>query len=172
MFRKMRRSKQELPADEALRLLEAGSSGVLALLGDGGWPYAVPLSYAYAAGKLYFHCARAGHKLDAVRSEPRASFCVVAQDLVVPEKYTTHYRSVIAFGRVRIPVLEDAQAALCRVRILEDGDEKRRGIELLAERFAPDDSAGHRRRVVDSEWDNFCVLEFDIEHITGKEAKI
>ena len=157
MFRKMRRSKQELPADEALRLLEAGSSGVLALLGDGGWPYAVPLSYAYAAGKLYFHCARAGHKLDAVRSEPRASFCVVAQDLVVPEKYTTHYRSVIAFGRVRI---------------LEDGDEKRRGIQLLAERFAPDDSAGHRRRVVDSEWDNFCVLEFDIEHITGKEAKI
>lgn len=157
MFRKMRRSKQELPADEALRLLEAGSSGVLALLGDGGWPYAVPLSYAYAAGKLYFHCARAGHKLDAVRSEPRASFCVVAQDLVVPEKYTTHYRSVIAFGRVRI---------------LEDGDEKRCGIELLAERFAPDDSAGHRRRVVDSEWDNFCVLEFDIEHITGKEAKI
>lgn len=157
MFREMRRSKQELPADEALRLLEAGSSGVLALLGDGGWPYAVPLSYAYAAGKLYFHCARAGHKLDAVRSEPRASFCVVAQDLVVPEKYTTHYRSVIAFGRVRI---------------LEDGDEKRRGIELLAERFAPDDSAGHRRRVVDSEWDNFCVLEFDIEHITGKEAKI
>lgn len=157
MFRKMRRSKQELPADEALRLLEAGSSGVLALLGDEGWPYAVPLSYAYAAGKLYFHCARAGHKLDAVRSEPRASFCVVAQDLVVPEKYTTHYRSVIAFGRVRI---------------LEDGDEKRRGIELLAERFAPDDSAGHRRRVVDSEWDNFCVLEFDIEHLTGKEAKI
>ena len=157
MFRKMRRSKQELPADEALRLLEAGSSGVLALLGDGGWPYAVPLSYAYAARKLYFHCARAGHKLDAVRGEPRASFCVVAQDLVVPEKYTTHYRSVIAFGRVRI---------------LEDGDEKRRGIELLAERFAPDDSAGHRRRVVDSEWDNFCVLEFDIEHITGKEAKI
>lgn len=157
MFRKMRRSKQELPADEALRLLEAGSSGVLALLGDEGWPYAVPLSYAYAAGKLYFHCARAGHKLDAVRNEPRASFCVVAQDLVVPEKYTTHYRSVIAFGRVRI---------------LEDGDEKRRGIELLAERFAPDDSAGHRRRVVDSEWDNFCVLEFDIEHITGKEAKI
>lgn len=157
MFRKMRRSKQELPADEALRLLEAGSSGVLALLGDGGWPYAVPLSYAYAAGKLYFHCARAGHKLDAVRNEPRASFCVVAQDLVVPEKYTTHYRSVIAFGRVRI---------------LEDGYEKRRGIELLAERFAPDDSAGHRRRVVDSEWDNFCVLEFDIEHITGKEAKI
>lgn len=157
MFRKMRRSKQELPADEALRLLEAGSSGVLALLGDGGWPYAVPLSYAYAAGKLYFHCARAGHKLDAVRNEPRASFCVVAQDLVVPEKYTTHYRSVIAFGRVRI---------------LEDGDEKRRGIELLAERFAPDDSAGHRRRVVDSEWDNFCVLEFDFEHITGKEAKI
>ena len=157
MFRKMRRSKQELPADEALRLLAEGSSGVLALSGDEGWPYAVPLSYAYAAGKLYFHCARAGHKLDAVRNEPRASFCVVAQDLVVPEKYTTHYRSVIAFGRVRI---------------LEDGDEKRRGIELLAERFAPDDSAGHRRRVVDSEWDNFCVLEFDIEHITGKEAKI
>ena len=68
---------------------------MLALSGDGGYPYAVPLSYLYHQGKLYFHCAKSGHKLDALRREPKASFCVVAQDQVAPLEYTTLYRSVI-----------------------------------------------------------------------------
>ena len=86
-------------------MLSRRTSGVLALLGDGGWPYAVPLSYAFDGEKLYFHCAREGHKLDAIRREARASFCVVDRDEVVPAEYTTYFRSAIAFGRVR--VIED-----------------------------------------------------------------
>ena len=66
--------------------------------------------------KLYFHCAKSGHKLDAVRRNPKASFCVVDQDLIVPERYTTYYRSVIAFGVMRI---------------LEDDGEKRAAVEKL-----------------------------------------
>lgn len=98
MFRPMRRSAQALGVDACREVLSRGTSGVLALLGDGGWPYAVPMSYAFDGEKLYFHCAREGHKLDAIRREARASFCVVDRDEVVPAEYTTYFRSAIAFG--------------------------------------------------------------------------
>lgn len=155
MFRPMRRGRQALGADACRDVLSRGASGVLALLGDGGWPYAVPLSYAFDGEKLYFHCAREGHKLDAIRREARASFCVVDRDEVVPEEYTTYFRSVIAFGRVRV---------------LEDEAQKRAAIELLARRYFPQDSAENRRRAIEREWTGLCMLEMDIEHMSGKEA--
>ena len=86
MKHEMRRAKQRLSPEESLAILEKGSSDVLALW-DGEEPYAVPLSYVYHQGKLYFHCARAGRKLEAARTCPKASFCVVAVDHVIPEKY-------------------------------------------------------------------------------------
>ena len=102
MFRAMHRSRQTMPQEECAAVLERGSHGVLALAGDGDYPYAVPISYVYTNRKLYFHCAKSGHKLDAIGRCPKASFCVVDQDQVEPLAYTTHYRSVIAFGTIRV----------------------------------------------------------------------
>lgn len=68
------------------------------------------MSYAYREGKIYFHAARTGHKIDAIARCSKASFCVVDQDKIVPEKFTTHYRSAIAFGRIR--VAEDPEEIL------------------------------------------------------------
>ena len=85
MFREMRRKKQALRPEDCARILAQGTSGVLALLGDDGYPYAVPLSYVYHEGRIYFHSAMTGHKLDALRRCPKASFCVVDQDQMVPE---------------------------------------------------------------------------------------
>ena len=99
MLPEMRRKAQQLPQAEAEEILRAGSSGALALAGEEGYPYALPISYVYHGGRLYFHCAPAGHKLNAIARCPKASFCVIAQDDVVPALYTTRYRSVIAFGR-------------------------------------------------------------------------
>ena len=155
MFRPMRRSAQALGVDACREVLSRGTSGVLALLGYGGWPYAVPMSYAFDGEKLFFHCAREGHKLDAIRREARASFCVVDRDEVVPEEYTTYFRSVIVFGRVRI---------------LEDEAQMRAAIELLARRYFPQDSAENRHRAIEREWAGLCMLEMDIEHMSGKEA--
>ena len=155
MFRPLRRFKQALSPEECRAVLERGTSGVLALSGDEGYPYAVPLSYVYADGKLYFHSAKAGHKVDAVRNCPKASFCVIDQDQIVPEEYTSHFRSVIVFGTMRI---------------LEDDGEKRAAIEALALKYAPDDDAADRNRAIDREWAPLCMLELTIDHITGKEA--
>lgn len=155
MFPKMRRSKQALSPEEMESILLGGTSGVLALQGEGGYPYAVPLSYVYTGGRFYFHCARAGHKIDAVRHSPKASFCVIGQDQVVPEEYTSYYRSVIAFGTVRI---------------LEDDDEIRRAIETLSVKYAPEDSPAGRDRVIDRAWDRLCILELTVDHMSGKQA--
>lgn len=155
MFREMRRKKQQLTQEETMVILREGTSGVLSLTGDEGYPYGVPLSYVYDGDKLYFHCAKEGHKIDAIRKNPKASFCVIAQDEIVPEKYTTCYTSVIAFGSVRI---------------LENEGEKRRAIEELALKYAPEDSEENRQNYIEKNWEPLCMLEMTVEHLSGKEA--
>lgn len=153
MFREMRRKTQQLTDAESIAILEKSSSGVLALLGDEQYPYALPISYVYRDGKLYFHCAMAGHKLDAIAGSDKASFCVIDRDQVVPEEYTTYYRSVIAFGRIRM---------------LEDTAAKRAAIECLAEKYAPAQAGADQE--INQSWSRLCMLEMRIEHMTGKEA--
>ncbi len=154
-FREMRRKRQALSRREVLDILRRGTSGVLALSGDDGYPYAVPISYVYDEGKLYFHSAKSGHKIDAVQRSPKASFCVIDRDRVVPEEYTTYFRSVIAFGRIRV---------------LDGEGEKRAAIEKLAVKYAPEDTAVNRSRAIEHEWKPLCMLEMTVDHVTGKEA--
>ena len=86
-FRKMRRSRQQLTKSECDAILSKTTSGTLALLGDNGYPYAVPISYVYADGRLYFHSAKMGHKVDAIRRYDKASFCVIAADDIHPSPF-------------------------------------------------------------------------------------
>lgn len=141
--------------EESTAVLMRGTSGVLAVLEDDDYPYAVPLSYAYYGTHIYFHCAKAGHKLDAINRNSKASFCVIDQDEVVPKEYTSYFRSVIVFGTIRI---------------IENEQEKRKAIELLALHYAPEDTAEHRNAAINREWGALCMLEMTIEHITGKQA--
>lgn len=156
MFREMRKKQRQLPQEEAAAILREGSSGVLALAGDEGWPYAVPLSYLYLEGRLYFHCAREGYKLDALRKEPRASFCVIAQDKLCPEKYTTLYRSAIAFGRLRV---------------LEEEGEIHAAIDALTKKYFPEESEASREAAIARSWDAMYLLEMSVEHLTGKARR-
>lgn len=154
MFREMRRKKQKLSAEECRAVLGRGTSGVLAVFGDEDYPYAVPLSYAHADSKIFFHSAGSGHKLDAIARHAKVSFCVIDRDEVVPEKYTTYFRSVIAFGRARV---------------LENVDEKRRALKILAARYSPDQEQGHRQEI-DKGLSHVVMIELTVEHLSGKEA--
>lgn len=156
MFREMRRKGQALPREACEAVLRRQTAGVLATAGDDGYPYAVPLSYAYGDGRIYIHGAGEGHKLDAIARSDKVSFCVIDQDDVVPEKYTTNYRSVIAFGRARV---------------LRDVEEKRHALEKIAARYSPDqlDALMHAPNI-DQQLARVCLVEIAIEHMTGKEA--
>ena len=131
-FRPMRRKRQELPQEECEKILNHATAGVLSVLGDGGYPYGVPLSYAYKDGKIYFHSAVEGHKIDALNNEKKCSFTVIAQDKIHPDEYTTYFRSVIAFGRIHR---------------LEGREELIHGLRLLGEKYNPGDHAGLQHEI-------------------------
>ena len=150
----MRRNRQQLSEEENIEILQKATSGVLALLGDNGYPYAVPISYVYADGKIYFHSALSGHKVDAIRSCDKASFCVIEQDDVKPEKYTSFFRSVIAFGRIHIEEDEAEKLAIAR---------------LLGNRYNPNHEEA-LQKVIEEGLSRMLAIRLDIEHLTGKEA--
>ena len=153
-FRAMRRKRQQLSEEESISILRKSTAGTLALLGDNDYPYAVPISYVYADGKLYFHSALSGHKVDAIRKCDKASFCVIAQDDVQPEKYTTFFRSVIAFGRIHI---------------IEDEQEKLETARMLGNRYNPAQEEALQKEL-ENGLSRMLMIRLDIEHLTGKEA--
>lgn len=157
MFREMRRVKQLLSREAAEKILRKGEFGVLALTGDDGYPYAVPINYAVEGNKIYFHSAKTGHKLDAIRRNDKASFCVVDKHNVIAEEFTTYFTSAIAFGRIRI--VED-----------NADPDKLRGLELLADKYSAKASPIRRAKEI-GRLDALVIPVMTIEHLTGKAAR-
>ncbi len=154
MFREMRRHRQQLSEAEAHEVLANGCWGTLAVLGDEGYPYTVPLNYGYYNGAIYFHCAKEGHKLDAIVACDKVSFCVVERDTVVPQEYTSYYKSVVAFGRAHI---------------VKDEAEKQESLHFLGMRYHPDRSATDAE--IAKSGAHLHMVRIDIEHLSGKQAK-
>lgn len=154
--RKMRRNAQQLDDAECRRILDDATSGVLSLIDADGEPYGVPLSYGVAEGKIYFHCAVAGRKLDAVRSHGRASFCIIERDDVLPAKFTTAYRSVIAEGRIAE---------------ITDEDERLYALRLLAAKYSPEETAEAVEQEICGCLNRVTVLALTIENLSGKQGK-
>lgn len=154
MFREMRRNKQALSREAIEEILNRATSGVLAVNGDDGYPYTVPVSHVYESGTLYFHSAASGHKVDGIRGDDRVSFCVIDQDQVVPEELTTYFRSAVVFGRARI---------------VEDETVKRHALALLGQKY----SSGFpekTRAAIARELKTVTIVEIAVEHMSGKEA--
>ena len=154
MFREMRRINQLLDPKEVTAVLGRCTNGVLACLGDAGYPYAVPLNFVYHNEKLYFHCAKAGHKLDAIIKEPKVSFAVIDEDTIVSSEYTSYFRSVIAFGKARIV----------------EGDEWFDAFKALVEKYSGDQPEAAKISEIEA-CKRSHIIAIDIEHMTGKQAK-
>lgn len=153
-FRPMRRRRQQLPHEECIEILNKTTSGTLALLGDGGYPYSLPISYVYANGKLFFHSAQKGHKIDAIKQCDKASFSVIDKDDVKAKEYTTYFRSVICFGHIHV---------------IEEESEKMQAVRLLGNRYNPNDDESLNKELAKA-YKAMNMIELDIEHMTGKEA--
>ncbi|GLC82229.1 pyridoxamine 5'-phosphate oxidase family protein [Lacrimispora brassicae] len=153
MFREMRRNKQLLSSEDTTAVMDRCTNGVLACLGDEDYPYAVPLSYVYFNGKIYFHSAKAGHKIDAVIKYPKVSFSVIDEDTIVSKEYTSYFRSVIAFGKARIV----------------EGDERLEAFKALAKKYSGDQPEDARHKEI-AGCTQAYLIAIDVEHITGKEA--
>ena len=152
MERKMRRFRQELPESEVLRILNDGRVAVWAVEGDEHYPYAVPVNYVYHNGFIYIHSAAQGHKIDAIRRNPKCSLCIVDKDEVVPAEFTSYFRSVIAFGHAEF---------------IKDDDEKVNALRLLCDKYSPGidptDEINKFLKVV-------AIIKITVEKATGKQA--
>ena len=156
MFREMVRKKQQLPREEAIELLKTVPRGVLSVLGDNGYPYGVPIDHWYNEedGRIYFHSGKEGHKLDAIRSCDKASFCVCDEGCRMPGDWALNIKSVIVFGRIHI--LEDHARAIEITR-------------SLSRKYTRDEA--YIQKEIDSYGHEVLVFALEPEHITGKITK-
>ena len=153
MFREIRRIKQKLSEEEAIEILKKGKTAVLAVLGDDDYPYTVPINYVYQNGKIYFHGAKQGHKLDAIKKHDKVSLCVIDKDELVKDELTTYFRSVIIFGKATVITDEKQTYHAAEIFGLKYNDDKEK-VDKEIER----------------EWKALTCVEITIEHISGKEA--
>lgn len=153
MFRPMRRIKQQISDDECREVLISEPRGVLSVIGDDGYPYGIPMDHWYSEsdGKLYFHCAKEGHKLDAIRACDKVSYCVMDKGYHKEGEWALNIRSVIVFGRIRVV------------------DDEGKRIEIgtnLCRKFTEDES--YIEHEVKNALPRALCLELTPEHITGK----
>ena len=134
-----------------MEILTNEPRGVLALLGDDDYPYALPMSHVYVDGKIYFHGAMEGHKNDAVKRCDKVSYCVMDKGFRKDDDWWYTFKSVIVFGKIRI---------------LTDKDEKIDKLTYLGDKFFPthEETVSEINRMLD----RTEVFEITIEHMSGK----
>ena len=152
MFREMRRKRQLLTEGETLDILLKGTSGVLSLLGDDGYPYGVPLSYVYHENKIYFHSAKAGHKIDAMKVNDKICLTTWDDGYLVEGDWAFYVSSCVVFGRAKL--IEDRQVTEDKARI-------------LALKYFP--TVEEVEYVIKKSIDRVQLVAIEIEHISGKK---
>lgn len=156
MFYKMRRFKQELSKEECIEILQKEPRGVLSVLDDNGYPYGIPMNHWYdeESGKLYFHGAKTGHKLEAIKNYDKVSFCVYDSGYRNEGEWALNIRSVVVFGRMSIVTDSAKVETICTT---------------LCKKFTDDPDYPK------NEWlqakDKVLCLELSPEHMTGKRVK-
>jgi len=152
-FRKMRRFKQQISEEACIRILKEQKRGVLSMIGDGGYPYGIPLDHWYSEEdhKLYFHCAKTGHKTDAITACDKVSYCVMDEGFRKEGEWALNINSVVVFGRI------------C---IVEDEDKKREVCTNLCRKFTDDEA--YIQKELTNAFPRVSCLELTIEHMTGK----
>ena len=153
MFRPMLRQKQSLDREECLLLLTTQKRGVLAVQGDDGYPYALPINHYYCPedGKIYFHGGKKGHKIDAIRRHDKASFCVYDEGFRKEGDWALNIKSVIVFGRIEI--IEDRERVYDIAR-------------KLSYKFTQDDA--YIEHEIKNSGPGTLMFALKPEHMTGK----
>lgn len=115
MFHKMRRSKQALSQQECIQILKEQPRGVLSLIGEDGYPYGLPITHWYDPenGHIYFHGAKEGHKIEALKKRNKVSFCVMNQGYKKDNEWALNIKSVIVFGKIQFVHDSDQIAKIC-----------------------------------------------------------
>ena len=120
MFRELLRKEQQLTEAECTEILKTETRGVLSVNGEDGYPYGMPMNHFYdeTDGCIYFHCGKTGHRVDALKNDHRASFCVYDHGHKNEGEWAFKVKSVIVFGKIEMldapEIIADITAKLSR----------------------------------------------------------
>ena len=153
-FRPLRRFRQAATEEECLSILQAAPRGILSVLGENGYPYGLPINYTYLDGKIFFHCAREGHKLDAIRGYDKVSFTVLSEPVKNEGEWWNCFTSVVCFGRVSE---------------VKDEKEKDRLLRMLGAKYFPE--GYNLEKDMAKNAGSALILELSIDHMTGKHVR-
>ena len=153
MFRELLRQKKKLSMEECVHILKTEKRGVISVNGDNGYPYGMPMNHWYNEedGKIYFHCGKIGHRLEALQKDAKVSFCVYDEGYCNPGQWALQVKSVIVFGTVEIV------------------DERERIIDIttkLSHKFTQDDA--YIQKEIENHAYRTLLLVLTPEHICGK----
>lgn len=148
----MRRFRQQITEEECETILQEEPRGVLSMYGEDGYPYAIPINFIYDGRKIYFHCAKEGHKIDALKKDNRVSFCVYDKGYLKEGKVGLNINSVVIFGKIRF--IDDRETVIRETRAL--------GMKYLPEDLVEKDVKKY------AETGRLQILELTIDHMTGK----
>jgi nitroimidazol reductase NimA-like FMN-containing flavoprotein (pyridoxamine 5'-phosphate oxidase superfamily) len=155
MFKEMRRKEKQLSGDDTAKIVMNAEFGTLATLGKDGYPYAVPLNYAYENGAIYFHSAKAGNKLENILHHNKVCFSIVGYAKLLPEKFDTEYDSAVIYGKAAEVTGES---------------EKKHALALLIEKY----SGGYLEQgmaYIEKSSAATAVIKIEIEKMTGKRGR-
>lgn len=156
MFRTIRRKKKEISMEESKKLLREARRGVFAVNGDDGYPYAIPVNYYYdeVNQKIFFHGARVGHKIDALKKSDKVCFTVLSSEEIKDEEWAPYLKSVVVFGRCQL--VEDTSIAEPRLR-------------EFAMKYYPNEELVNEEIAISGR--AVQMYEITIEHMSGKEVQ-
>ena len=156
MFRKIRKIKNEINQEDVKELLKTSRRGILAMNGDDGYPYAIPVNYFYdeTEGKIFFHGAKAGYKVDCLKSSDKVCFTVIGSEMIRAEEWAPYMQSVVIFGRCQL--IDDKQNAMKRLK--DFAMKYYPSEEMVLDEIKADGQATQ-------------MFEIDIEYMTGKEVQ-
>ena len=153
-FRPMRRFKQQLTAQECETTLKDAYRGFLSVIGEGGYPYTIPINFLYRDNCIYFHSALQGHKIDAIKQSPKACFTVINEPVQQENDWWYHVSSVVCFGQVSI---------------IENQEERMEILKSLGQKYFPEGYDMEKDLIMNAP--RAAVLCLSIDHMTGKRVK-
>ena len=151
MMKPMRKAECQTSQEEAIRILQQCKYLSVAMLNEDGSPYNVMVDALYDDGKIYFHSANEGQKLDCIRHDPRICATGYSGAHSDAANSTTRYASVVVHGKAHI--LEDKERKLEIIR----KEAAERGV-------TPEKIAA----TIDAYFDVMAMVEIEIDTITGK----
>lgn len=152
MNRELHKKDRQIPQASVKEMLAACREGTLAMNGDDGYPYCLPMNYIYLNDAIYIHTAKYGYKIDALNADKKVCFSVIVRSEAAPELFTTRYESIVAVGDVEF---------------VEDGNEKRLVMETFIRRFSPDFKEGGMK-FINASLDKTAILKLRIRDLKGK----